>query len=41
MVVAAADNIEFKSMQVPWTWPNGLQHDTRANSPTDGVAAPK
>jgi hypothetical protein len=41
MVVVAADNIAFRGFQVPWTLPNGFQHDTRANNPKDGVATLK
>jgi hypothetical protein len=38
MVEVAADNIGFRGVQDPRRTPNGFQHDTRANSPKDGVA---
>jgi hypothetical protein len=41
MVVVVADKIGFRGMQDPSLPPNGLQHDTRANNPKDGVTAPK
>jgi hypothetical protein len=32
--------IEVRGVPTPGGTPNGLQHDTRSNSPTDGVATP-
>jgi hypothetical protein len=38
MAVAA---VELGACTTPGGTPNGLEHDTRPNSPTDGVVAPK
>jgi hypothetical protein len=40
-VAATDDKIEVRSVHNPWGTLNGLQHDTRPNNPTNGVATPK